>query len=309
MREWLLQLDGLLRGEATTEDKLGDGLLGVSARGLAIIVLILAMIYGLCMGCYSLLKDIPPDLQETIGTSDRILQLFATTFKVPALFFLTLLVTFPSLYVFNALVGSRLRLLNLLRLLIASLAVNVAVLASLGLIVAFFSLSTSSYPFIVLLNVAVFSVSGALGLMFLLQTLHRMTSVYAEAEDATAATETPGDEPARESESEVTLQPDDQHESPDEGNSSDVEAAPQSIDRPAWPAALDMPQGQVFARHTRIVFRCWLVLFSVVGAQMGWVLRPFIGTPEMEFTLFRARESNFFASVLGALWRLLSGGG
>ena len=35
-------------------------------------------------------------------------QLFASAVKVPALFFLTLAVTFPSLYVFNALVGSRL---------------------------------------------------------------------------------------------------------------------------------------------------------------------------------------------------------
>ena len=39
--------------------------------------------------------------------------------KTPALFFLTLIVTLPSLYVFNALIGSRLRPLDLLRLLIS----------------------------------------------------------------------------------------------------------------------------------------------------------------------------------------------
>lgn len=306
MREWLLQLDGLLRGEATSEEKLGEGLLGVSARGLAVIVLILAMIYGLCMGCFSLLKEIPPDLAGTIGTSDRVAQLLASMIKVPALFFLTLLVTFPSLYVFNALVGSRLRLLNLLRLLIASLAVNVAVLSSLGLIVAFFSLSTSSYPFIVLLNVAVFSVSGVLGLMFLLQTLHRMTAYYAKAEEVEDAAAVPEEsvQPAPE----VVLQPDTGGDQPHYSEESQ-ESMPPPKERPAWPAALDMPKGQVFARHTRMVFRCWLVLFSVVGAQMGWVLRPFIGSPYMEFTLFRERESNFFAAVLGALWQLLSGGG
>ena len=43
---------------------------------------------------------------------------------MPALFFLTLVVTFPSLYVFNALVGSRLNLLALFRLLVAALAVQ-----------------------------------------------------------------------------------------------------------------------------------------------------------------------------------------
>ena len=34
------------------------------------------------------------------------MQLVASMLKVPTLFFLTLLVTLPSLYVFNALVGS-----------------------------------------------------------------------------------------------------------------------------------------------------------------------------------------------------------
>ena len=43
------------------------------------------------------------------------MQWLATTLKVPALLFLTLAVTFPSLYVFNALVGSRLNVLFGLR--------------------------------------------------------------------------------------------------------------------------------------------------------------------------------------------------
>ena len=59
----------------------------------------------------------------------------------------------------------------------ASLAVNLAVLASLGPIVMFFSLSTKSYAFIQLLNVVMFSVAGVLGLIFLLQTLHRLTTI------------------------------------------------------------------------------------------------------------------------------------
>ncbi len=295
MREWLLELDALLRGEATSEKELGDGLLEVSARGLSIVVLILAMLYGVCMGSFSLLKEVPPELA---GGWHRVAQLLATTVKVPALFFLTLAVTFPSLYVFNALVGSRLRLLNLLRLLIASLAVNVAVLASLGLIVAFFSLSTNSYPFVVLLNVVVFSVSGVLGLMFLLQTMHRMTAQFKPS-------------PATEPDAKV-LEVVDNHAEPD-GEAIDTnedEPAPPEVDTTGVFALspLDMPEGHVFARHTRIVFRCWVVLFAVVGAQMGWVLRPFIGSPDLPFTLFRDRESNFFSAVLRALYHLLFGG-
>jgi hypothetical protein len=44
-----------------------------------------------------------------------------------------------------------------------------------------------------------------------------------------------------------------------------------------------------------------LVLYGLVGAQMGWVLRPFIGDPEQAFTLFRAREANFFLDLLRSL--------
>ena len=103
------------------------------------------------------------------------MQVVASMVKVPALFFLTLLVTLPSLYVFNALVGSRLTLAAVIKLLLATLGVIVAVLASLGPIVAFFSVSTTSYPFILLFNVAIFASAGFLGMLFLLQTLHRLS--------------------------------------------------------------------------------------------------------------------------------------
>ncbi len=39
---------------------------------------------------------------------------------------------------------------------------------------------------------------------------------------------------------------------------------------------------------------------------MGWVLRPFIGHPDLPFTWFRGRESNFFQGVLHTLQSLFS---
>lgn len=284
LRERFNELDRLLRGELTRPEALDGQTLHVSARRLAVVALILAMFYGACMGSFSLLKEIPPDLSDPGG---RAMQLVASTVKTPALFFLTLLVTLPSLYVANALIGSRLTLLGMTRLLVASLAVNVAVLSSLGTIVLFFSVTTESYPFLVLLSVAAFTVAGVLGLMFLLQTLHRVTTTDAA--------------------------------SPTEANASDDEKVQSylssgSADDPAdsdseTPSALDMPPGQVLGEHTRLVFKCWIVLFSLVGAQMGWVLRPFIGSPDLAFTFFRERESNIFAAVLGALRALFFGGG
>jgi hypothetical protein len=271
MLAWLQQLDRLLRGEVTRHDRIREGQFDVSAGGLAILIIVLGMVYGLCMGSYSLLREVSAGV---VDPTPRYMQLVATTLKVPALFYLTLFVTFPSLYVFNALVGSRLRLANVLKLLIASLAVNLAVLASLGPIVLFFSVSTKSHAFVTLLNVVMFTVAGALGLIFLLQTLHRLTS---------------WNQPQRE----VPATP----------------VEPTGEVPPETPSALDMPEGQVLGRHTRLVFGCWVVVFALVGAQMGWVLRPFVGNPALPFEWFRARQSSFFEAVLNILRALLSGSG
>jgi hypothetical protein len=58
-----------------------------------------------------------------------------------------------------------------------------------------------------------------------------------------------------------------------------------------------------------LVFGCWMVVFSLVGTQMGWVLRPFIGNPALPFAWFRPRQSNFFEAVLNAIQALLTGKG
>lgn len=284
MRDHLLQLDRLLRGDTTQPEQLNDGRLEVDLRGIAIVVALLGAIYGVCMGSFSLLKTVPDSIDDPFG---RYLQLLATTIKVPALFYLTLIVTFPSLYVFNALVGSRLSLHSVLKLLLASLAINLAVLASLGPIVLFFSASTKSYAFIQLLNVAAFTVAGVLGLTFLLQTLHRLTSSLARMSPPTPAVSTALIE------EELGLTP---VESPEDGLKEN-------------PSALDMPTGETLAQHTRLVFGCWVFVFALVGAQMGWVLRPFIGDPNTPFTLFRERQSNFFGAVWNALGALLGDGG
>ncbi len=260
----LRQLDRILRGETTRLSALRDGVIDLSVRQLSGALLVLGMVYGLCMGLFSVIAS--------GGTSYW--QMLATTVKVPALFFLTLLVTFPSLYVFNALVGSRLSLLSMLRLLVAAMSVMLAVLASFGTIVAFFSLSSKSYSFVVLMNVAVFALSGLLGLLFLLRTLHRLT-----------ISQTPPPLPPL-----PAIPVDPQHDAP-----------PLVLSE----SALDQLDSRPMGSQVRVVFRIWILLFGVVGAQMGWVLRPFIGNPNVAFTFFRPRGSNFFEAVFRALFSLM----
>ncbi len=277
MWKWLKELDRVLRGEATRLEDLREGTIPIPAHGLSAVLLALAMLYGMCMGCFALFRADGPVFA----------QLVATTVKVPALFFLTLVVTFPSLYVFNALVGSRLNLPAIFRLLIASLGVNLAVLSSLGPIVAFFALSTTSYSFMVLLNVLVFALAGLLGLAFLLQTLHRLTVAQWQPEPWTPPAPPPMPSPPAAAPGGGDLP----------GPAVSAEVVPE-------PGPLERLEGHFLGRHVKTVFTCWVVLFGLVGAQMGWVLRPFIGDPGREFQWFRARESNFFEAVWHALGSL-----
>lgn len=284
MLSWLRELDQVLRGEKTRVSDLQEGSIRINTTGLCVLVIALGMIYGACMGTFALLREGGPVYQ----------QLFATMVKVPSLFALTLVITFPSLYVFNALVGSRLLIAAVLRLLVASLSVTLTMLAALGPIVLFFSLSTKSYPFMILLNVFVFGVSGLLGLKFLLQTLHRMTVVDEQRRAALRR------DALREKYSES---PEDAAEAPAEGDGGDeAEAEVKELPDPAGP--LDELDGFVLGGHVKVVFRCWVVVFGLVGAQMAWVLRPFIGDPDSPFEWFRTRESSFFEGVWNAIQNL-----
>ena len=242
------EIDGALRGEYTSRRVLRTGVISYSARRLALASLGLGMLYGLCMGSYAVFR----------GAEAPGLQVLASTLKVPMLFLLTLGVTFPSLYVFSALAGSRLTARGTLRLLVIAITVNLAVLAGFGPVVAFFTSCTESYPFIKLLNVAMFGVAGVISLVFLRRSL---TPVF-EAEGS-----------VREPEGEE-----------EEG-----------------------PIGSVRSdRRAKRIFLVWLFVYGVVGAQMGWVLRPFIGTPSRPFEWFRDRESNFFENVIETFRALLS---
>jgi hypothetical protein len=269
MGAWLKELDDLLRGRKTEPALLAEGTGHLSIRHLLIACILLALIYGAFMGVYALLNRTPPCWQ----------QFAASMAKVPALFLLTLVVTFPSLYVFSALLNARLSLAGTLRIVLASVVITTAILASLGPITGFFSLTTSSYPFIKLLNVAFFAAAGIIGLFILVTILRRL-----ETAGATAA--------------------------PPSADSKPVAVPGQDsfpAQAPAAPPPPVSPRIERSAHEDRAnrVFRVWLILYALVGAQMAWVLRPFIGAPGQPFSLFRERQSNIFVEVLRTLGELL----
>lgn len=271
MRQWLRQLDDILRGDATHGSTLKSVRIETPAGGVLVISFLLAAAYGACVGSYAIVRTA---WSETGVTSDAYMQLIASAIKMPLLIGLTFLITFPSLYVFNAIVGSRLSLVSVARLLVSMIAVMMAVLASMGPILVFFSASTTSYPFMKILNVVIAAVAGILGLAFLLRTLSRLA--FAQTPPPTRLAAATGE----------------------------ASAEPGTADSRASDITLDSHRMET-DQKAAIVFRIWVVVFSIVGAQMSWVLRPFIGSPDMPFTWFRERDSNFFLDVSRAISSLI----
>jgi hypothetical protein len=274
----LRALDRVLRGEATSAAALKHNELDVPIWGLCVLIDALGLVYGFCMGIFAL----------AAGGHDAWKQMLACMIKVPALFLLTLMVTLPSLYVFNAMVGSRLTLRSMMRLLVATLAVMLAVLASIGPIIAFFSFTTTSYPFMILLNVVVFGISGCLGMAFLLQSLNRIT-VFSSAVEP--------DVGGNVDESRPKESDDFTYELP----TSQVTPLPHLPGLRSGPLQR-MPLG--LSRGVRGIFYIWVLVFSLVGTQMAWVLSPFLGHPNQRFILFRPTSSNFFQGVINNVDRL-----
>ena len=60
-------------------------------------------------------------------------------------------------------------------------------------------------------------------------------------------------------------------------------------------------------RH-RTLLRAWLVIYAFVGIQMGWVLRPFIGSPNLPPQFFRQDAwGNAYVRLANILWGFIAG--
>jgi hypothetical protein len=57
--------------------------------------------------------------------------------------------------------------------------------------------------------------------------------------------------------------------------------------------------------HRRL-FYVWIVIFAFVGIQMGWVLRPFVGSPDKPVQFFREGAwGNAYVEVVHIGWRFV----
>jgi hypothetical protein len=104
-----------------------------------------------------------------MGSSHSLWQTLSSAAKLPVLFLATLFVCVPSLYFFSLLFGSNQSLSQNLAVILTAITVTGVLLLSCAPITLFFLLTTSQYQFFKLLNVAIFAVSGLMGIVFLYQ--------------------------------------------------------------------------------------------------------------------------------------------
>jgi hypothetical protein len=95
------------------------------------------------------------------------LQIISSAIKLPALYLITLIVCVPTLYIFNAFFGSRLTMKQHWAYLLTAITVIAVLLCGFAPVSLFFLLTVNDKFFFLLLNVAVFALTGILGVSFL----------------------------------------------------------------------------------------------------------------------------------------------
>jgi len=137
------------REQFFTEVADGHDLGGKIARSLGTLVALLAS-YGAAAGAYA---GLPQALSSAI--------------KLPLLFLGTLAICFPGFFVIQVLVGSRLRLAQVLALTTGALALSAIVLAAVVPVALFFLLTGGNYYFLELLHVVIVLGAGLIGMVAL----------------------------------------------------------------------------------------------------------------------------------------------
>ncbi len=133
--------------------------LGSKLRYAVLTIIALSGFFGLVAGAYS-------------GPAQAV----SAAVKLPFLFFATFAVCFPTFFVVQVLVGSRLRLLQVAVLVFGALALTCVLLAAFVPITAFFLVSGANYYFQHLLNILIAGVAGLFGMY----ALHEGLSVVCE---------------------------------------------------------------------------------------------------------------------------------
>jgi hypothetical protein len=217
-------LDRILRHREGFFDEIFEGKqIAARIRWFLFAIVTLSGLYGVTMGASAFMDDWRRGL----------LQMLTSAAKVPSLYVLSVVVSYPVLYIVIVLMGSRLRFSQTLSLILLALTLNSVLLASCAPIVLFFVFTGSNYAFIKLLHVVIFAFSGCWAMMALWQGLRTMCE-----------------------------------------------------------------KSDLYPRQAIRILQVWILVFGFVGTQMAWSLRPFVGSPDLNYQLFRKEQpGNLYQAV------------
>jgi hypothetical protein len=106
-----------------------------------------------------------------MGSYHSFLQSVVAGFKVTFLFFSAILVCFPSFYVIQQVLGSKMTLRQMLFIILSGFVLTSAIAISFAPIVILFQVTGGNYHFLQLLHVAVFVFSGIFGMQLMIDAL------------------------------------------------------------------------------------------------------------------------------------------
>jgi hypothetical protein len=247
-----------------------------------------------------------------LGSFHSVLMALTSAVKLPLLFLVTLAICLPTLYLFNLVFGARLSVRQSLALVMVALTVTAMLAVAFAPISLFFLITAPDYGFFKLLNVAILALSALVGLRFLTGGMrvlneHGLLAPAKLAEVAPVSPAVPAAPPAV--------------PAPAGAPANGVTpAAPDAVPAQGVPAGttttavaarsnphLDALWQQAAARRPQPVptptppsmtlLYVWILLFGFVGTQLAWTLRPFFGSPGMEFSLYRQIDGNFYAEI------------
>lgn len=245
-----------------------------------------------------------------LGSFHGVLMALTSAVKLPLLFLVTLAICLPTLYLFNLVFGAQLSIRQSLSLVTVALTVTAMLALAFAPISLFFLITAPDYAFFKLLNVAILGLSALVGLRFLTGGMRVLNEHGLLTPKVVAPAAVPAAEPVKE------LVPAGAPAAEGAANGAAPAAGPAPIPMPVQPPVVQIPPpgfahqypgqrpsqrpGQPAGPQTppsMTLLYIWILLFGFVGTQLAWTLRPFFGSPDKDFSLYRDIDGNFYAEI------------
>jgi len=119
-----------------------------------LVICVFAFVYGIVMGSYH-----------------SFLQSISAGVKVIALFLFTIIICFPSFFIIQQVLGSKMNVRQMVKIVLSGMMLMSSILLSFTPIVVFFQITGGNYHFLQLLHVSVFIFAGIFGLRLMVEAL------------------------------------------------------------------------------------------------------------------------------------------